>query len=98
MAVHIRLARMGTNKAPFYRIVVTDQRSPRGGRFIERLGTFDPKRAELRVEGARVQHWLERGAQPSDTVAKLLKSAKVAAADAAAAPAAAAPAKAAKKG
>ncbi len=95
MAVHIRLARMGTNKTPFYRIVVTDQRSPRGGRFIERVGTFDPKRSELRVEGARIQHWIERGAQPSDTVAALLKSAKAAAV---AAPAAAAPAKPAKKG
>ncbi len=77
MAVHIRLARMGTNKAPFYRIVVADQRSPRGGRFIERIGTFDPKRSELRVEGARVKHWLDRGAQPSATVAQLLKNAKV---------------------
>ena len=88
MAVHIRLARMGTNKTPFYRIVVADQRSPRNGRFIERVGTFDPKRSELRVEGARIQHWIERGAQPSDTVAALLKSAKVAAAAAPAAPAA----------
>jgi small subunit ribosomal protein S16 len=87
MAVHIRLARMGTNKSPFYRIVVADQRSPRGGRFIERVGTFDPKRAELRVEGARVQHWISKGAQPSETVAALLKSANLQAA--AAAPAAA---------
>jgi small subunit ribosomal protein S16 len=94
MAVHIRLARMGTNKAPFYRIVVTDQRSPRGGRFIERIGTFDPKRWELRVEGARAQHWLSKGAQPSDTVAALFKTAKI---GAAAAPAAEAPAPAAAK-
>lgn len=84
MAVHIRLARMGTNKTPFYRIVVADQRSPRGGRFIERLGTFDPRRSELRIEGARVQHWLSKGAQPSHTVALLLKGAKVLAGDAAA--------------
>ncbi len=77
MAVHIRLARMGTNKAPFYRIVVADQRSPRGGRFIERIGTFDPLRSELRVEGARVKHWLDRGAQPSATVSVLFKNAKV---------------------
>ncbi|MBK6516970.1 MAG: 30S ribosomal protein S16 [Polyangiaceae bacterium] len=90
MAVHIRLARMGTNKTPFYRIVVADQRSPRGGRFIERLGTFDPRRSELRVEGARVQHWLKLGAQPSATVAALLKNAKLlgaSAAEAAPAPA-----------
>lgn len=77
MAVHIRLARMGTNKIPFYRIVVADQRSPRGGRFIERIGTFDPRRSELRVEGARVQHWLKLGAQPSATVEALLKNAKL---------------------
>ena len=98
MAVHIRLARMGTNKAPFYRIVVADQRSPRGGRFIERIGTFDPLRSELRVEGARVKHWLDRGAQPSATVSVLFKNAKVlgAGADAAAPAPAAAPAK--KKG
>ena len=77
MAVHIRLARMGTKKAPFYRIVVADQRSPREGRFIERVGTFDPARSELRVEGARVQHWISKGAQPSATVAALLKTAKL---------------------
>ncbi len=87
MAVHIRLARMGTNKTPFYRIVVADQRSPRGGRFIERLGTFDPRRSELRIEGARVQHWLSKGAKPSHTVALLLKGAKVSADAAAAEPA-----------
>ncbi len=82
MAVHIRLARMGTNKTPFYRIVVADQRSPRGGRFIERLGTFDPRRSELRVEGARVQHWLSKGAKASHTVALLLKGAKITATEA----------------
>jgi len=88
MAVHIRLARMGTNRAPFYRIVVADQRSPRGGRFIERIGTFDPLRSELRVEGARVKHWLDRGAQPSATVTVLLKNAKVIGASAGTEPAA----------
>lgn len=98
MAVSIRLARMGTNKTPFYRIVVTDSRSPRGGRFIERLGTFDPRRSELRVEGARVTHWLSKGAQPSATVAVLLKNAKLSAAPAAEAPAAPAPTAASKKG
>ncbi|MFO0614066.1 MAG: 30S ribosomal protein S16 [Polyangiaceae bacterium] len=77
MAVHIRLARMGTNKTPFYRIVVADQRAPRGGRFIERVGTYDPCRSELRVEGARIEHWLSKGAQPSATVAVLLKNAKL---------------------
>ena len=62
---------------------------PRGGRFIERVGTFDPLRSELRVEGARVKHWLDRGAQPSATVSVLFKNAKVTGADAAATPAAA---------
>lgn len=73
MAVHIRLARAGTKKTPFYRIIVTDQRSPRGGRFIERLGTYDPRRPEIRLDVARVKHWIGRGAQPTDTVAQLLK-------------------------
>jgi small subunit ribosomal protein S16 len=73
MAVHIRLARAGTTKTPFYRIVVADQRSPRGGRFIERIGTYDPRRTEVRVDTARVQHWISKGAQPSETVARLLK-------------------------
>ncbi len=74
---------MGTNKTPFYRIVVADQRAPRGGRFIERVGTYDPCRSELRVEGARIQHWLSKGAQPSATVAVLLKQAAASAAAAA---------------
>src|SRR5262249_2353525 len=65
MAVHIRLARAGTTKTPFYRIVVADQRSPRGGRFIERLGTWDPRRPELRLDAGRVKHWIEKGARPS---------------------------------
>ncbi len=73
MAVHIRLARAGTTKTPFYRIVVADQRSPRGGRFIERVGTYDPRRPEIRVDLARVKHWIDKGAQPSATVALLLK-------------------------
>jgi small subunit ribosomal protein S16 len=75
MAVHIRLSRAGTNKTPFYRIVVADQRSPRGGRFIERLGTWDPRRPELRLDTARIQEWISKGAQPSATVALLLKKA-----------------------
>lgn len=73
MAVHIRLARAGTKKTPFYRIVVADQRSPRGGRFIERLGTYDPRRTEIRLDVKRAQHWISNGAQPSHTVALLLK-------------------------
>jgi small subunit ribosomal protein S16 len=73
MAVHIRLARAGTSKVPFYRIVAADHRSSRGGRFIERLGTWDPRRHELVINGARIQHWLSVGAQPSETVGQLLK-------------------------
>ncbi|KYF51363.1 30S ribosomal protein S16 [Sorangium sp. So ce854] len=73
MAVHIRLARAGTKKTPFYRIVVADQRSPRGGRFIERLGTYDPRRTEIRIDVPRVRHWISNGAQPTHTVALLLK-------------------------
>jgi small subunit ribosomal protein S16 len=77
MAVHIRLARAGTTKTPFYRIVVADQRSPRGGRFIERLGTYDPRRPEIRIDADRVKHWISKGAQPSATVALLLKQPNV---------------------
>jgi small subunit ribosomal protein S16 len=84
MAVHIRLARTATKKTPIYRIVVADQRSPRGGRFLERVGTYDPLRPEVRLDAARVKHWIALGAQPSHTVALLLKDeAKKAAAAAA---------------
>ena len=88
MAVHIRLARAGTTKVPYYRIVVTDQRSPRGGRFIERLGTYDPRRSEIKIDAPRIKHWLSKGAQPSDTVALLLKQPNVLAPIEPAAPAA----------
>jgi len=80
MAVHIRLARAGTKKTPFYRIVVADQRAARGGRFIERLGTYDPRRNELRLDTARVKHWRDVGALPSHTVEVLLKRTDVVAA------------------
>ncbi|MBI4956422.1 MAG: 30S ribosomal protein S16 [Myxococcales bacterium] len=76
MAVHIRLARAGTKKVPFYRIVAADQRSPRGGRFIERLGTWDPRRSVLNLDRARVDHWLGVGALASDTVSRLLRRAQ----------------------
>lgn len=84
MAVHIRLARAGTNKTPFYRIVVADQRAPRGGKFIDRVGTYDPVRPELRLDMMKVDHWLKRGAQPTHTVALLLKQQRLATAAAAA--------------
>lgn len=74
MAVHIRLARAGAKKTPFYRIVVTDHRSPRDGRFIENLGTFDPSRdAAFRINTARLAYWTGVGAQTSPTVTQLIK-------------------------
>lgn len=75
MAVHIRLARHGSKKRPFYRVVVTDQRNARDGRFIENLGTFDPSAGEgvFQVDRARVDHWKSVGAQVSSAVDRLLK-------------------------
>lgn len=77
--VTIRLARGGSKKRPFYHLVVTDSRNPRDGRYIERLGYFNPlaKGGEipLRVDLERVAHWKDNGAQPSTRVAKLLKTA-----------------------
>ena len=75
--VTIRLARAGAKKRPFYHIVVTDSRNKRDGRFIERVGFFNPvaKGAEepLRINRERLDHWVAQGAQPSDRVASLLK-------------------------
>jgi small subunit ribosomal protein S16 len=79
MAVHIRLARAGTKKKPFYRVVVTDQRAPRGGRFLENIGTFDPaketKDAPLHIDQERLAYWRGNGAVPSETLTRLLKRA-----------------------
>jgi len=74
MAVKIRLKRMGTKKKPFYRIVVADSRSPRDGRFIEMVGTYDPlfDPAKILVEEDRILDWMNKGAKPSDTVRNLL--------------------------
>lgn len=79
MAVRIRLARHGKKKAPFYRLVVSDSRSPRDGRFIEMLGTYNPMTdpAEVNVDGERAMHWLKNGATPSDTARALLRKAGV---------------------
>jgi len=73
--VTIRLARHGTNKAPFYRIVVTDHRKPRDGRFIERIGTYDPRKTPVRFEvnRSRLDYWKSHGAQASSTLSQLLK-------------------------
>jgi small subunit ribosomal protein S16 len=75
MAVHIRLARAGAKKKPFYRLVVTDQRSPRGGRFLENIGTYDPAKDPglLTVKKDRLEYWRKNGATPSETVDRLLK-------------------------
>ncbi|MFO7178160.1 MAG: 30S ribosomal protein S16 [Pseudomonadota bacterium] len=72
MAVHIRLARHGSKKAPFYRIVVTDQRNPRDGRFIENIGVFDPS-GKFELDRARFDYWRGQGAIPSETVSQLVK-------------------------
>ena len=75
--VRIRLRRVGRKKTPLYRIVVADSRSPRDGRFIETIGQYDPRKAEggLKIETDRANHWLDVGAQPSDTVRSLLRRA-----------------------
>ena len=75
MAVHIRLSRAGAKKKPLYRLVVTDHRSPRGGRFLENIGTYDPSKdpGRLVVDQARLEYWKKNGAQPSATVDRLLK-------------------------
>ena len=74
MAVKLRLLRMGAKKAPFYRIVAADTRAPRDGRFIELLGTYDPRTnpAKVTIKEEEVLKWLNNGAQPSDTVKNLL--------------------------
>ena len=91
MAVSIRLRREGAKNRPYYKVVVADSRSPRDGKFIEIIGTYDPKmqgeNSTLKID--RAEHWIARGAQPSDTVRSLLKKNK---ARAATAPAEAAPA------
>lgn len=82
MAMKIRLARGGSKKRPFYRIVAADSRMPRDGRFIEKLGTYNPllpkdseERVKMNVE--RVQYWLGEGAQPTDRIARMLEAAGV---------------------
>ena len=72
--VKLRLARAGAKKRPFYRVVVTDSRSPRDGRFIEQIGTYDPHQdpAAFKVDRARLQHWQSHGAQTSETLERLL--------------------------
>ncbi len=75
MAVKIRLARHGAKKKPFYRIVVADSESPRDGRFLENLGTYDPlyDPAKIILKTERIRYWMDQGALPTDTVNSLLK-------------------------
>ena len=78
MAVSIRLRREGAKNRPYYRVVVADKRSPRDGKFLELVGTYDPKKqghnSTLKLD--RIEYWLARGAQPSDTVRSLIKKNK----------------------
>ncbi|MGD6816194.1 30S ribosomal protein S16 [Metabacillus sp. 84] len=76
MAVKIRLKRMGAKKSPFYRIVVADSRSPRDGRFIETVGTYNPvaQPAEVKIDEALALQWMHNGAKPSDTVRNLFST------------------------
>jgi small subunit ribosomal protein S16 len=76
MAVKIRLRRMGAKKAPFYRVVVADSRSPRDGRFIEEIGYYNPisEPTEISINEEKALQWLKNGAEPSETVKQLLKT------------------------
>jgi small subunit ribosomal protein S16 len=74
----IRLARFGKKKHPFYRVVVTEKARPRNGRFVEIVGTYDPQKkpALVEMDSERVQYWLSKGAQPSDTVRSMIRKPK----------------------
>ena len=76
--VRIRLTRLGAKKKPFYRMIATDQRSPRDGRFIEQLGWYDPLKNphQVKLDLARIDYWLSVGAQPTDTAEKLIARAR----------------------
>ena len=75
MAVKMRLRRIGAKKAPFYRVIVADSRSPRDGRFIEEIGYYNPltEPAEIKIDAEKAKKWLGNGAQPTETVKALLK-------------------------
>jgi len=79
MAVKIRLRRMGAKKAPFYRVIVADSRTPRDGRFIEEIGYYNPitEPAEVKIDAEKAKEWMANGAQPSDTVRRLFKKAGI---------------------
>ena len=75
MAVKMRLRRLGMKKAPFYRVIVADSRSPRDGRFIEEIGYYNPltEPAEIKIDAEKAKKWIANGAQPTETVKSLLK-------------------------
>jgi small subunit ribosomal protein S16 len=73
MSVAIRMSRQGKKKAPFYRIVAADKRRARDGRFIELLGTYDPRTKALKLDQERYQKWIKEGAQPSGTLAAVVR-------------------------
>ena len=79
MAVKIRLRRMGAKKAPFYRVVIADSRSPRDGRFIEEIGYYDPTKepSVINIDAEKAHKWIANGAQPTDTVRVLLKKSEI---------------------
>ena len=74
MALKIRLTRMGDKKAPFYRVVVADSKSPRDGKFVEIIGTYNPLKnpAEIKINNEKAAEWIKNGAQPTDTARELL--------------------------
>lgn len=77
MSVVIRLSRHGAKKRPYYRVVVSDQRFPRDGRYIEQVGTYDPRvNAGLKLDDEKIASWILKGAQPSQTVSELIKKKK----------------------
>ncbi|MBR2025028.1 MAG: 30S ribosomal protein S16 [Clostridia bacterium] len=75
MAVKIRLRRMGAKKAPFYRVIVADERAPRDGKFIDEIGYYNPltNPAEIKIDADKAQKWIDNGAQPTETVKSILK-------------------------
>ena len=77
MAVKMRLRRMGAKKAPTYRVIIADSRSPRDGRFIEEIGYFNPRTDEIKIDAEKAQTWIKNGAQPTDTVRALLKKSSI---------------------
>jgi small subunit ribosomal protein S16 len=75
--VRIRLSRHGAKKHPFYRIVVADSESPRDGRYIDQVGTYDPTKPEIKFQAEKLNKWRAKGAQPSETVSQLIRQAGV---------------------